>query len=130
MSTVTSPRTALEHADRLLRDVVPGTRGMWPRCCAWLLRLALERALDDYWATTNPPVRDCSRRAQLLALARYLATDDAEHITQVWNDLSRASHHHAYELAPTAGELRRWHADVDHAIGELADLTALRPDVP
>jgi hypothetical protein len=32
--------------------------------------------------------------------------------------LSRAAHHHAYELAPTAGELREWHS----AVGRMADI--------
>jgi len=29
-----------------------------------------------------------------------------------WTALSRACHHHAYELAPTAAELRTWHTTV------------------
>ena len=29
-------------------------------------------------------------------------------IGHAWSALSRACHHHAYELAPTAGELQSW----------------------
>jgi hypothetical protein len=33
--------------------------------------------------------------------------------------LSRAGHHHAYELAPTAGELRGWQTGVHAVVAEL-----------
>lgn len=114
----------LQHADRLLREVVPGTRGLWPRCCTWLLRIALEQALDDFWAATYPTVQNSSRRAQLLTLSRYLDPADARHVHQLWIDLSRASHHHAYELAPTSGELRRWHHEVAATVILLSPPTA------
>jgi len=47
-----TPAELLAEADRLLTSVVPGTRGRWPRACAWLTRLALEQALDEYWSRT------------------------------------------------------------------------------
>jgi hypothetical protein len=43
-----TPAELLAEADRLLTTVVPGTGGWWPRACAWLTRLALGQALDDY----------------------------------------------------------------------------------
>jgi hypothetical protein len=49
----------LAEADRLLTTFVPGTRGRWPRSCAWLTRLALEQALDEYWTRTLPEAVNC-----------------------------------------------------------------------
>jgi L-arabinose isomerase len=31
---------------------------------------------------------------------------------EAWLGLAGAAHHHAYELAPTAAELRTWHSEV------------------
>ena len=50
-----SPHGVLAAADHLLREVVPGARGTWPRACAWLIRLALETALDAYWQRQTRP---------------------------------------------------------------------------
>jgi len=99
----------LDEADRLLTTVVPGTRGRWPRACATLIRLALEKTLDDYWAIRLPEAKKCSMRAQLLLLPRYAGTEVAGDARDAWFGLARATHHHAYELAPTAAELRTWH---------------------
>jgi hypothetical protein len=99
----------LEQADRLLNTVVHGTRGRWPRACATLIRLALEKALDDFWAVRLPEAKNCSMRAQLLLLPRYAGAEVAGDARDAWFGLARATHHHAYELAPTAGELRTWY---------------------
>lgn len=62
------PAELLAEADRLLSTVLPGTRGRWPRACAWLTRLALEQALDDYWSGVLPEAVNCGVRPQLLML--------------------------------------------------------------
>jgi hypothetical protein len=99
----------LDEADRLLTTVVPGTRGRWPRACATLIRLALEKTLDDFWAVRLPEAKNCSMRAQLLLLPRYAGTEVAGDARVAWFGLARATHHHAYELAATSAELRTWH---------------------
>jgi hypothetical protein len=99
----------LSEADHLLTSQVKGTRGLWPRACAWLTRLALEQALDEFWARKLPEAKDCSMRAQLLLLPRYAGTAVAADASDAWFGLARAAHHHSYDLAPTAAELRRWH---------------------
>jgi hypothetical protein len=104
-----SPQQLLAEANRLLSWVVPGTRGRWPRACACLIRLALEQALDEYWAQTLPEAAACGMRAQLLLLARYADNRTVDAARDAWFGLAGATHHHAYDLAPTAGELRRWH---------------------
>ena len=116
-----SPELLLDEADRLLREVVPGTRGLWPRACTCLIRMALEAALDGLWHRRGPRVAAAPMRAQLLVLTRYVDESEAARIEQLWATLSRCGHHHAYELAPTAAELRRWH---DHARAAVALLAA------
>jgi hypothetical protein len=103
----------LAVADRILKEPELVEEGGWPRTCTWLIRLALEHGLDDFWATHNPGVGAVtSRRAQLLALSRTVDADLGRRGTELWHALSRAAHHHAYELAPTGVELRTWHTEV------------------
>jgi len=48
-------------------------------------------------------------RPQLICLRGYLKDDAlAGQAQQLWSSLSRACHHHPYELAPTVGELEGW----------------------
>ena len=60
-------------------------------------------------------------RAQLICLPSYL--DDARLATRTshaWSALDRASHHHTYELAPTAGELRAWLSVVQELVEKVS----------
>jgi hypothetical protein len=114
----------LADADRLLTTVVPGSRGRWPRACAWLIRLALEQSLDAYWAAVLPEAQECSMRAQLLLLPRYAGEEIAGHARDAWFGLAHATHHHAYDLAPTAAELRGWHDLVVSLTAALSASTA------
>lgn len=107
-----TPGLLLDEVDRLLRTVVKGTRGLWPRTAAFLIRLALEHAVADFWARRVPQMRACSMRAQLVCLREYVEGDLAERVHAVWAGLSRACHFHSYELGPTAAELRAWHTEV------------------
>ena len=102
----------LAVADRILREPDLVEAGAWPRACTWLIRLALEHALDDYWDAHRAEVRAAPRRAQLLTLTRTVDADLGRQATALWHQLSRAAHHHAYELAPTATELREWHSAI------------------
>lgn len=114
--------TYLASADRLLTQTARGARGVWPQACAWLLRLALEAALDRFWQTIAPEVAECgSRRAQVLLLHRYADPATARRVGYLWWALSRAGHHHGYELALTAGELRRLGTDVAAVVATLRD---------
>jgi hypothetical protein len=99
-------RLRLDHAEQLLTgsDLV----GVWPRCTAWLLRLSVEHALAQLWASRYPAVNKCSMRAQLLALTKVVDTDTQHRVSELWQILSHAGHHHHYELSPTVAELRTW----------------------
>jgi hypothetical protein len=107
-----TPERLLHEADRLLTSPVQGTLGCWPRACAWLIRLALEHLLDEHWGRVLPEAAASSMRTQLLLLPRYGGDPAAQLARDAWMGLARATHHHAYELAPTAAELRGWHTQV------------------
>jgi len=116
------PQHLLDEADQLLARPTADTGGRWQRVCAWLIRLALEKTLDQYWARILPEAALCPMRPQLLLLPSYAGADIAECARDAWTGLSRAAHHHAYELAPTAAELRGWHAAVIQLARDLAAL--------
>lgn len=82
--------------------------GTWPRCAAWLVRLGLEQALDALWQQHDPVLARITKRAQLLVLGRYVDAETQHRTAAPWSVLSRAGHHHHYELAPTVAELRSW----------------------
>ncbi len=100
----------LGDADRLLSGDRRANGAWWPRATAFLLRSALELELAAYWARVEPGVEACSMRAQLTVLRRpeYAGPDTGTDVAAAWHALSRACHHHAYELAPTLAELRSW----------------------
>lgn len=115
-----TPQQLLDEAEHLLTTAIPSTRTCWPRACAWLIRLALEKALDQYWADVLPEAALCAMRPQLLLLPSYAGAYISERARDSWTGLSRAAHHHAYELAPTAAELRSWHTTVSQLTNDLA----------
>ncbi|GAA2905160.1 hypothetical protein Acy02nite_86050 [Actinoplanes cyaneus] len=104
----------LEAADRLLHTALPGAVGTWPRACAWLLRIELETALDGFWARTCPEVGTATRaqRTKLLMLTAYADPGITRRAGYAWWALSRAGHHHHYELGVTATELARLRDEV------------------
>lgn len=107
----------LAAARRLVDQPASGTGGLWPRAAALLARRALEDGLDEMWARRAPGLERASARAQLACLPDYL--DDRELAAEAayaWSSLSRACHHHAYELGPTAGELRAHFAVVERLL--------------
>jgi hypothetical protein len=122
-----NPHELLCAADALLTGASPGTSRCWQRACAALLRIALEQALRLYWQHRAPSVVNATMRSQMLVLP-VLAGDAVSAIARgTWNELCRAVHHHTYELAPTAAELRGWHRDVVRLLGQLQSNAVVRP---
>ena len=52
-------------------------------------------------------------------MRRHKNRDIVRRASYAWATLSRATHHHCYELAPTAAELRRLHAEVTTILSDL-----------
>ena len=113
----------LDAAAGLLVRRTSSMRRCWPRGCACLTRLALEQGLRHYWTRVAPTMARCKMRHQLLALPTFVGTETAAHARTAWYGLSRAMHHHTYELAPTVAELRGWHRDVEAVLSRLASAT-------
>lgn len=98
-----TPVRLLELARQTLAP--PAWRAAGPRAVALLGRQALEQFINDLWDWKEPRMRGSSTRAQLICLPRYLDPAIAARISLLWWALSRACHHHPYELAPTHSEL-------------------------
>jgi hypothetical protein len=92
--------------------------GVRIRCCAELLRTAVERSMARACGAENT---DQPVHALLISLPSHVDADVAHDTSQLWHALSRAIRHHGYELNPTVAELTGWHADTA-AVAE-----ALRP---
>lgn len=95
-------RFLLTHDDWMLSHW--GARG-----AAHLARQAIEEILEHYWDMQAPAVAGTSMRAMFLALHAFV--DDAGGIADgyaTWCRLSRACHHHPYDLAPTSAEVQQW----------------------
>ena len=102
-----TPQELADAAERVLVNPGDVLFGCWARASALLARQSLETALDRLWRSRAPIVVQCSMAAQLLVLPSYLRDQEAARdAAYAWSALSRACHHHAYELAPTASELR------------------------
>lgn len=115
--------TALSLAKEVVNRPGP-TMGAWPRAAAFLGRQALEESLDRFWDETAPVLRRASRATQTARLPQFLDADLAADVRVAWFALSRACHHHAYEIAPTAPELDRWLTTVEKLLGRMQDARA------
>jgi hypothetical protein len=108
------PKELLQHAYALIDDPPRVFQARWPRAVALLARQALEASLQNLWLKRDVKVGWASERAQLLCLPVVLGNARlAADTTLAWNALSEASHQHAYDLPPTAGELTGWLDTVD-----------------
>lgn len=120
MSTATpsDPAVLLKAAHVVIDRRHSATRGVWPTAAALLGRQALEAAISQRY----PEIADASGRARKLCLPTLL--DDRElarDLIQSWGALSHATHHHAYDLPPTATELEHWLEPVGRLINQPTD---------
>jgi hypothetical protein len=104
-----TPGKLVDAARTMIWQPRPETSGLWPRAAALLGRQALEEALDEFWSQNAPGMERASTTCQLLCLPAYLPDRQlAGKAAHAWAALTRACHHHPYELPPTAEELDRW----------------------
>lgn len=122
-----TPQQLLDAAAALLTQPTPSTRRCWQRGCACLTRVALEQGLRHYWNHVAPSVAGRPMRHQLLALPTFAGTEAATTARTAWYGLSRAMHHHTYELAPTVAELDSWLRDVSFLLPQLEQTSAASP---
>jgi hypothetical protein len=100
----------------------------WQHACALLARQALEATLDDLMDERVPELAHRPARYQVLCLPLYMKeTQVAGRINNLWWSLAAAGSHHAYELAPTAVELRGWLDDVAETIATVSSPGAIPP---
>lgn len=96
----------LDEARRLVDEAPAGTVSAWPRAAALLTRQELEAALDTFWGKTVHGMTSMPARAQMSCLRFYLRDEAlAPELAYTWAALTRATHHHPYELDPTRLEL-------------------------
>ena len=73
--------------------------------------------MRDLWRRRAPGVETLSLRAQFLCLGEYVRSEElATTAYQTWAALSRACHHHPYDIEPSADALRYWIMTVEHFI--------------
>lgn len=94
------------------------------RMACWIARIALERDLRAFLAASGRPAPSASARSlfSIFQAAPSAAEDLLPQVQFAWDALSRLSHHHAYELTPSAREARQVVAIVENfhnAIGAL-----------
>lgn len=101
MSTTTS---LLAQASAVLAETTTTSH----RAACWIARAALESAVNDLLATQHLPAPDATMRSKLTVLQVKFAQDNdiPARADYAWNGLSRACHHHAFELTPTLTEVR------------------------
>ena len=95
---------------------------------AFLTRGVLEREVDRLWRLEFGGTRRTNRQTQFACL-KQLARDGritmdpvmAEDIHSAWAALSRACHHHEYDLTPTVSELEFWIRQVEQLVEHLKD---------
>ena len=109
----------LQHARRLIAGP-DGPVGVWPRAAALLARQALEEGLNRLWENDRLGMAAAGRRTQMLCLDQVIEDEAlAADVRAAWSSLSRACHHHHYELAPTAAELEGWIQQTEHLLAVL-----------
>jgi hypothetical protein len=103
---MTDRAALLDYADEVLDGTVDlGARG--PRTAAVLSRLAFEDWLNEA-STWLPAGQDRpTTNSKLVVLSALRGVELGEDAKRVWHALSRACHHHAYELQPSVAEVKR-----------------------
>lgn len=79
------------------------------RAACWLARNALEDEVRALLNAKSLDVGEASMRSMVSCLESAYRDDDPDLVFRVeyaWAGLSRASHHHAFELDPSAAEVR------------------------
>lgn len=94
----------LEQASAVLGEATPYSN----RAACWLARASLESTVDDLLAVRHRSAPEATMRSKLavLQVAYEQHPEVAVRAEYAWNGLSRACHHHAFELTPAGSEVQ------------------------
>ncbi|GAA1874336.1 hypothetical protein [Myceligenerans crystallogenes] len=101
--------TVIAQAEGLIQYTAGAVAHQSLRAACWMLRTAFESAVRELLTNRGIAVGAASARTVHLCLqALYLETapDLVRDVESAWDRLSRAVHHHAYELSPVYSEVR------------------------
>lgn len=125
MTASSDSSALLAHADALLTGDVQ-VRVHSVRAAAWFARSALELVLVEMVQNKGCEAGRANTRTLLGCVESLYSEDDpqvAANAQYAWDQLSEASHHHAYELAPTHVEVAGL-VDLVRELGAAADKSA------
>ena len=125
MSARLTTTQLLAHSESMVDRCDPEFAGVWPLAGSILARQALEHTIDILWRGVEPSLASASMRAKLLCLPDALGDPAlAREADYAWWALSEACHHRAYEVGPTAEELRAQIEVVRRLIGAVRGVLA------
>ena len=125
MTTSNGALALLVQADAFLAGEVQA-RVNSVRAGAWIARSALESVVADLVRSKGCDPGRANMRTLLSCVESLYADDDpqvAANAQYAWDRLSEASHHHAYELAPTHAEVAGL-VELVRELGAAADKSA------
>lgn len=102
----TRPGDLVEHARAVLDRRHPLPVLQVHRAAALLARQALEDVVTQLCGQHGDDLAAATMRSRLICLRQLADTEVAEQASAAWAGLSAVCHYHAYELTPTAGEVR------------------------
>lgn len=110
----------LDLADAILDGTITVPGASAARAAAVIARQVLEDAVERRCRELAGTVARPTGRSQLILLRELGDADVAAMAQTAWDGLSRACHHHSYELQPSAGEVRGLVGLVREVAGEQA----------
>jgi len=96
----------IDHATRILDGDTALPAPLRARTAALLARTALEIAVDDRLTAAGLPMPGAKMRNQLICIRVAVDPTQGPALDAAYAGLSRSCHQHAYELSPTASEVR------------------------
>jgi hypothetical protein len=108
VTAMPTPEALVKQADTLLSGDLKSVKAHSARAACWLARSALEEVVRGFLLVRHWDPGSASMRSAMTCLAVAYADHPlvAERAQYAWTGLSSACHHHAFELAPAAVEVR------------------------
>ena len=103
---MTAVAQLLGESERVLDGATGTGSGNSARLAAFVARQAIEALIDGRLKAVGAECSGASMRSRLAILKSLDGEVSTAQIEFLWNQLSACCHHHAYELAPTVGEVR------------------------